>query len=438
MATDAMDADTTSMGLPSNGEISFSRYQQLVNALTAWSPGVQAVLIYADLRNLREINRLAGADEGDRVLRRVEQVLVQWAAGHGVTGRLWSNEFVAAKAIDHTQSAADEAAALRDLLGTIRYDSAIGPECIAASLGLSIYREGDDWARVLSEAGQACLQAKQRGLNQIVRYGMGIGWNDAPSFSPLAVGEFRQLLRDGHLCLQAQPIMDISGARPRIAKAEFLIRMERNGVQMPLAAGVIEALEHYGMVSELDRYTASYLLDWIDAQPEVLDRVHGLSMNLSGASLMDGRFVDDLFRDIRNAHLPRGKLCLEITETSAIRHLDVAAEIIAAFRSIGCVFSLDDFGSGLCSFGYLNSLPIDEVKIDGSFVRDIAHSAVAQEIVRAIHHVAKVTGKKTVAEFVDDARKLAALKQIGVDYAQGWLFYPSVPPEKLLQLLVTQ
>ena len=428
-----MDGDTVIMGMPLVSEAPASRHQSILKQLASWSPGEFAALIHVDLRNLRDINRLSGAAEGDRLIRRVEQALQQWSRGHAVTGRLWSNEFVAAKAIDHAQSAGEEAALLRDMLSEMRYDSAVGSARVAVSLGMSIWRHGDDWARVLAEASQACLLSKRRGLNQIVRFGTGMP--TLPIYSPAAVTEFRSLMKAGRLSLHAQPIMDIGGDEPRLAKAEFLIRMERNGVHMPLAAGIIETLENYGLAAELDRFSAAFLLDWLDMQPEVLDRLHGLSMNLSGASLVDGRFMDDLYRDVKNARLPAGKLCFEITETSAIAHLDVAAEIIGAFKSIGCRFSLDDFGSGLCSFGYLNSLPVDEVKIDGRFVRDIAHSAVSQEITRAIHHVAKVTGKKTVAEFVDDSRKLEALKRIGVDYAQGWLFYPAVAPEKLLELL---
>jgi len=428
-----MDGDTVIMGMPLAGEAPASRHQIVLRQLSTWSPGALAALIHIDLRNVRDINRLSGAAEGDRLIRRVEHALQQWSGGKAVTSRLWSNEFIAAKAVDHTQTAGEEAAQLRDLLSELHYDSAVGPARVGVSLGLSIYRQGDDWARVLAEAAQACVLAKRRGLNQIVHFGSGVV--DMPIYSPSAVTEFRNLMKAGRLSLHAQPIMDISGEEPRLAKAEFLIRMERNGVYMPLAAGIIETLENYGLAAELDRFSSTFLLDWLDTQPAILDRVHGLSMNLSGASLVDGRFMDDLYRDVRNARLPAGKLCFEITETAAIEHLDVAAEVIGAFKSIGCRFSLDDFGSGLCSFGYLNSLPVDEVKIDGRFIRDIAHSAVSQEITRAIHTVAKVTGKKTVAEFVDDTRKLEALKKIGVDYAQGWLFYPAVAPEKLLELL---
>lgn len=111
--------------------------------------------------------------------------------------------------------------------------------------------------------------------------------------------------------------------------------------------------------------------------------------------------------------------------------MELAADIIEDFRGIACSFSLDDFGSGLCSFGYLHSLAVDEVKIDGRFIRDIARNPVSQGIARAIQQVARATGKKTV----DEPRKLAVLPSLGIDYAQGWLFYPAIPTEQLLGLL---
>ncbi|MGQ0501846.1 MAG: EAL domain-containing protein [Panacagrimonas sp.] len=423
------------MGTLLIGDAPTSRYQHLLHELAAWRAGPLAALIYIDLRNLRDINRMAGVAEGDRVIRRVEQLLLQWG-GHGtVSGRLWSDEFIIAKVIDHPDALTEDAIGLRDRLSTLRYESSMGQACIAVSIGASLYRQGADWERVVSEAQQASQHARRWGLNQVVRFGPVTGGGEDPGAGPQAVREFRASLKGKVLRLFAQPIMDIAGTAPRIAKAEFLTRMERGGHYMPLPAGVIEALERYGLASELDRFSTRFLLDWIDDHRDVLNRVHNLSINLSGASLIDAQFVDILYADVRSARLPAGKLCFEITETSAIQHLDVAAEVITAFKALGCRFSLDDFGAGLCSFGYLQTLPVDEVKIDGRFVRDIANNPVSQEIVRAIHHVAKVTGKKTVAEFVDDEAKLERLKRIGVDYAQGWLFSPAISPEKLLNLL---
>jgi EAL domain-containing protein (putative c-di-GMP-specific phosphodiesterase class I) len=166
-----------------------------------------------------------------------------------------------------------------------------------------------------------------------------------------------------------------------------------------------------------------------------VSQLDGISINLSAHSIIDGNFINWLYGEVKNAHLPSGKLCFEITETAAIEHLEVASDVVTAFQDLGCKFSLDDFGSGLCSFGYLHSLHVDEVKIDGRFTRDLESNPISLEIVRAIHQVATATGKKTVAEFVDTQGKLLTLQKLGLDYAQGWLFSPAVDPASFVKML---
>jgi EAL domain-containing protein (putative c-di-GMP-specific phosphodiesterase class I) len=213
------------------------------------------------------------------------------------------------------------------------------------------------------------------------------------------------------------------------------MRMRQDDHWMSLPGGTIETLEYFGLSSELDRYSVQTLLHWLTQNLDVLQQLDGISLNLSARSIADGHFMDHLYDEVQALHLPPGKLGFEITETAAIDHLEIAAALVTDFKGIGCTFSLDDFGSGLCSFAYLHSLPVTEVKIDGRFLRDIADNPVSQEIVRAIHQVARATGKKTVAEFVDEPRKLAVLKTLGVDYAQGWLFHAAMPPVQFLDLL---
>lgn len=395
----------------------------------------RAVLVYVDIRGLRAINRIADAAEGDRVIACVTEVMARWSGRNGCSARLWSNEFIALKPIDHTQMAVDEATDLRDRLAALQYRSSLGENPVSVSIGVLVVTQGVDWSDALRVAGDASQQSKLRGLNQIVIHsGDGHRRAKGPA-SAATVTEFRRLLANGQLALHPQPIMDIHLPEPRLRKAEFLLRMEKKGVHMPVPVGTIETLEYFGLVSELDRFSTQFILDWLADNRSALDRLHSVSINLSARSIVDGRFMDELLRDVRNAQLPAGKLCFEITETAAIENLEVAAEVIKTFRAIGCGFSLDDFGSGLCSFGYLQSLPVDEVKIDGCFIKEVAQNGASREIVRAIHQVAHATGKRTVAEFVDDPRKLAALREIGVDYAQGWLFYPTVTPEKFLELV---
>lgn len=145
-----------------------------------------------------------------------------------------------------------------------------------------------------------------------------------------------------------------------------------------------------------------------------------MSINISGQSFSDPRFLDHVTEQMAARSWDPARVCFEITETAAIANLPAALHFIDCLRQKGCLFSLDDFGAGLSSFGYLKSLPVDLVKIDGSFVKTMAHDPVNRAIVESIHRVARLCDLKTVAEWVEDPAILAALRDIGVDYAQGW------------------
>lgn len=407
---------------------------RLLRRLEGWNTGPAAMLVYVDIRQMREINLWSEPGTGDAIIAQALRVLRDWAGKGSIATRLWSNEFVAVKAIDHGQSAIDEAIVLRERLCALRYASVLGDNPVGISMGLVTARLPAPWQLLVTQASTACAQAKRSGLNQISTAGNPSG--DASTRDPAAARHFRQLRDAGRLSLFTQPVMDIRGGTPRLAKAEFLLRMRQDdGSYSPLPPGSIESIEHFGLSTELDTFTAQFVLDWIDASRDALGQLDGVTMNLSAKSLADARFMQQLFNDVRAVRPPDGKLGFEITETAAVEQLEIAADIIEDFRSIGCTFSLDDFGSGLCSFGYLHSLPVNEVKIDGCFIHDIAHNPLSQEIVRAISQVAHTAGKKVVAEFVDAPEKLTTLQRLDIDYAQGFLFHPALPPERLLELL---
>ncbi len=414
-----------------------SNFVRLLRQLDAWQPFPAAMLVYVDLRQMREVNLWAEPDAGDRLIARALASLRSWAGPQNVAVKLWSNEFVAAKAIDHGQSAVEEAQALRERLCAIRYDSVLGESSLNVSIGfVTVRADTHEWRDCIDQAADACAQAKRRGLNQIVSGAQHHRDGTRSRNDPAAVRNFRRLRDAGRLTLHMQPVMDIRGDTPRLAKAEFLLRMLRDdGSHSPLPPGTIETIEHFGLNAELDAFSSQFVLGWVDEHRDALERLDGVTMNLSAKSLVDAHFMAKLYADVRALHPPAGKLAFEITETAAVEHLEVAAEIVEDFREIGCGFSLDDFGSGLCSFGYLHSLPVSEVKIDGRFVRDIVDNPLSQEIVRAIRQVARAAGKRTVAEFVDEPRKLAMLQRLDVDYAQGLLFNPALPPEQLLRLI---
>ncbi|MGH8446288.1 MAG: EAL domain-containing protein [Solimonas sp.] len=414
-----------------------SNFGRLCRQLDEWNAYPGAMLVYVDIRRMRSINQWAAPSVGDHIIACTLAAMREWAGAQGIATRLWSNEFVASKAIDHGQMAIDECHALRERLCAIRYPSVLGESELSVSMGLvSGGAARGDWRQRLMQAADACQEAKRRGLNQIVSANNPLNERAGPHRDAAAVLNFRRLRTELRLALHPQPVMDIRGAVPRLAKAEFLLRVEQHGRYTPLPAGTIETLEYFGLTPELDAFSAQTVLNWIAEHPDLVARLDGLTINLSARSVADARFMQKLFSDVRAVRPPPGKLGFEITETAAIEQLDVAADIIQDFRAIGCSFSLDDFGSGLCSFGYLHSLPVSEVKIDGRFIRNIVDDPLAQEIVRAIRQVAHAAGKKTVAEFVDEPRKLTMIKQLGVDYAQGFLFYPAIPPERLAELLM--
>jgi diguanylate cyclase (GGDEF)-like protein len=411
-----------------------SAYDALLRRLRSWPFAPPAAVLHVDLHDLRGLNRNAGPAAGDRVIQAVGAALKNWA-GPGVSGRLRSNEFIVAKPVDHAQASVEEAHALREVLRALPLPGKPGDWRLGMSIGVACAGQDADWPTLLQQAALACEDAKRRGINQIVTSsGAGAG-KRGHLINIEYLDEFRRLLGAGALTLHAQPIIDIHNGASRMAKAEFLMRMDKNGVCLPLPRGMIESLERFGMVTDLDRFSTSFILSWLADNAAAMRQLESVSINLSAKSVADGDFMYQLYQEVRGARLRHGMLGFEITETPAVEHLDVASEAISELRDLGCRFSLDDFGSGLCSFGYLQSLPVDEVKIDGRFVREIALDRPWREIVSAIHQVAHATGKKTVAEFVDDRRKLEVLREIGVDYAQGYLFYPAVPPEKLVELL---
>lgn len=413
-----------------------SAYAKLLLDLQKWNFYPCAVMVYVDVRHMRTLNRFASPQYGDSVIENVAKVLAEWAGTTGLSSRMWSNEFVAVKAIDHPQAAADEAEQLRSMLTAIHYPSRIGTNHLAVAIGMVVITQGSPWVPALEDAADACAISKSRGVNQIYSSrGRNTDNSNADAVRAHLVVNFRRLMTEDRLVLHPQPIMDIRGLKPRLAKAEFLIRQQQDEQFVTLPPETIATLEHFGLSSELDRFSSRFVLNWLQENIGALDKLDNISLNLSAKSISDGNFMYALYREVRNANLPDGKLCFEITETAAIDHLSAARDAIADFKAIGCKFSLDDFGSGLCSFGYLQSLAVDEVKIDGRFIHDLVENKVSEQIVRAIHQVARATGKLTVAEFVNTPEKLAMLKAIGVDYAQGALFSMATDPQHLLDSL---
>jgi EAL domain-containing protein (putative c-di-GMP-specific phosphodiesterase class I) len=204
--------------------------------------------------------------------------------------------------------------------------------------------------------------------------------------------------------------------------------LDEEGKLVPPMA-FIPAAERYGLMPLVDRWVlrnAFATMARMIAQPDG-DPLELCSINLSGATLGDDTFLEYAREQFEHFAMPSDRVCFEITETAAIANLDRAARFIEEMKEFGCRFSLDDFGSGMSSFGYLKHLPVDFLKIDGTFVKDMAEDPIDRAMVEAINSIGHVMGKQTIAEFVGSAEVMEALREVGVDFAQGyWVHKPEL------------
>ena len=201
---------------------------------------------------------------------------------------------------------------------------------------------------------------------------------------------------------------------------EMLLRMVNEEGQVLPPAAFLPAAERYNLSTKIDRWVISTAFQRFCNQPELLERLHLCSINLSGLSLGEMEFLKFINEQFEETNIPPEKICFEITETAVIANLTAATRFIKELKKLGCRFSLDDFGAGLSSFAYLKNLPVDYLKIDGTFVKNIIDDPIDHAMVKSINEIGHVMGIKTIAEFVENDAIKGILKEIGVNYAQGY------------------
>jgi diguanylate cyclase (GGDEF)-like protein len=391
---------------------------------TASTQGRQHVVMYMDLDQFKIVNDTSGHAAGDQLLRQVSALLKAQVREGDTLARLGGDEFGVLLENCPLQEAIRIADDLRQCISDFRFASEDGTFSVGVSIGVVQVSDGtQSLTDILSAADAACYMAKDKGRNRVQFY--------RPHDSEVSlrrgemewVSRIQRALEENRFILYTQRIHPIDERDARGSHQELLIRMldERGGVIPPMA--FIPAAERYGMMPLIDQWVVQ------DACVKISSLGAGcgtFALNISGTSIGDERFLEFVREQFRRHHMPPHSICFELTETAAVANFDKAARFFGEMKSLGCLFSLDDFGAGMSSFGYLRHLPVDFIKIDGSFVKDIADDAVDLATVRAINDVGHVMGKQTIAEFVSDEAGLDALRRIGVDYAQGnWLSPPS-------------
>jgi diguanylate cyclase (GGDEF)-like protein/PAS domain S-box-containing protein len=397
----------------------------------AYADNTEHALCYLDLDQFKVVNDTCGHLAGDELLRQLGELLRKYTRRKDFVARLGGDEFGVLMSNCSLVEAYRACENLRDLVKDFRFAWEARSFTIGVSIGISaINSSSGNAVDLLKEADAACYAAKDNGRNRVHVF--------RPDDEVLAlrqgemqwVEKIQQGLDQNRFCLYGQPIVSI-GKDEKGLHFETLVRYrDQDGHIIPPGA-FLPAAERYNLAPALDRWVISHLFEWIATKPGFLDQLTLCSVNLSGLSMSDETILAFISEQFSRWAIPAHKICFEITETAAIANLSHATGFIHKLKERGCLFSLDDFGSGLSSFAYLKNLPVEYLKIDGLFVKDILDDKVDLAMVKSINEVGHVMGKKTIAEFVENEQIFNLLNELGVDYAQGYGIGKPVPLDEL-------
>jgi len=386
----------------------------------------QSTLFYVDLDRFKVLNDAEGHIVGDALLVQISNTFRGFFTPQDTIVRIGSDEFaILVDNIDSDQ-ALKKAEELRTLLDGYSFEHMDNHYHLSASIGVKFITPdtklmaGD----VLAHANQACYTAKQRGRNQVHLYStedheMGL-LRHSVQWAP----RIRAALKQGDFLLEFQPIYSVSNKE--VSHYECLIRMrgEDNTIYYP--NDFIPVAEAMGLIQQVDLWVVNHVFDIMRTMPEDLS----FTMNLSGNIFLEQKLYPLVERKLTQTGVDPSRVVFEITETSAISNFEQTKDMVNRLRGLGCRFALDDFGAGFNSYSYLKHFPVDILKIDGGFIKDLERDPVDQLLVKSMVDVAHSLGKKTVAEYVEHQSTMDLLEELGVDYIQGFLV--GKPQVKLL------
>ena len=284
----------------------------------------------------------------------------------------------------------------------------------------------------MSSVDAACYEAKDKGRNRIQVFEPNNAEYVQHKIETSWIQKIKDAIIEDSFELYFQEIKNINSKYPTPKTIEILIRLNSNG-KVVEPDSFIPTAERYNLMPMIDEWVISNSFDFIKQYKKTHDSDIRVAINLSGQSLSENSVLNLITNKLRkNKELKKELICFEITETAAIANMSKAIEFIASIKQMGCKFSLDDFGSGLSSFSYLKNMPVDNIKIDGIFIREINTDPVNKVFVESIHNISKIMGIKTTAEYVENEDILNCITEIGIDYAQGYHISKPMPIKKLL------
>ena len=383
-----------------------------------------------DLDQFKIVNDTCGHSAGDALLGQVGALLKSKVRWRDTLARLGGDEFGILLESCSLDEAMRTAETLREAIHNFKFTWEERSFRLGCSIGVVPISENNaDVASVLSAADSACQAAKESGRNRVhsfeendvdlVRRRRDMQW----------AARINNALEEGRFEIFRQTILPLQVPETG-AHYELLLRMRDEQGKIVAPYDFITAAERYGITPQIDRWVIENAFRWLVSEADEREKLAMCSINLSGQSMGDDKFLPYVIDQFQRSGLDATKICFEITETAAIASFSQANRFIQALKELGCKFALDDFGTGLSSFGYLKHFPVDYLKIDGSFVKEILHDPIDREMVRSINEIGHLTGKQTIAEFAENVEIINMLRGLGVDYAQG---YGISQPQRVLK-----
>ncbi len=417
-------------GLINRREFEVRLKQIIRNAITE---DANHSICFLDLDKFKIINDTSGHAAGDEFLKQVSKTIQSLLRQTDVLARLGGDEFAIILDSCSIHQAKIICNEIIKKIKDTRFNWGKNSFEAGASIGIvPITKLTVSVSEVMSSVDAACYEAKDKGRNRIqvfepndaeyVKHQLETSW----------IQKIKSAIDNNEFELYFQELRNINPKYKTPTSIELLIRLNDNG-KVISPDSFIPTAERYNLMPLIDEWVINNTFDFINNYNKVNNLDIRVAINLSGQSLSDDNVLNLITNKLRkNKHLKKELVCFEITETSAIANLSKAIEFIAQIKQMGCKFSLDDFGSGLSSFSYLKSMPVDNLKIDGIFIRDINTDPINKIFVESIHNISKTMGIKTTAEYVENKEILECIKTIGIDYAQGYHISKPAPVKILL------
>lgn len=385
----------------------------------------QGGLLHVNVDHLHRINDTLGLEVGDRVIKATAGIMARELGDEDTLSRIGGDEFAAFIPDCDERKGIEIAGKITAAIAAARLEWNGEIVQWTASTGVTASTpDGKDTDELMQRAAVSCMAAGEQGGNRVQSYETADTVVMRREEHVWMIGKVHTALRDNGFQLFGQPIRPFDPSLP--PHIEVLLRMKSEDRQLIMPANFLPASERYRVMMDIDRWVLRYTLEFLSSRGDLGDTV--VAINLSGHSIGEKAFLADALAMLRDSSIPRSAICFEVTETAAVANLARARRFMERLQEEGVRFALDDFGSGMSSFGYLKELPVQYLKIDGSLVKEIVRDPIAAAMVESVNQIGHLMKLQTIAEYVENNDILTRIKAMGIDFGQG---YAIAKPELL-------